>query len=84
MRAHEIPLAEHIFGPDRLRLLRRELARPGARDWREHDKGLIRLKREQEHLEQSLKLQLAATVTAELVAENENPERPGRRRGLRT
>ena len=55
-----------------------------AREWREHDKGLIRLKREQEHLEQSLKLQLAATVTAELVAENEKPERPGRRRGLRT
>jgi hypothetical protein len=27
-------------------------------------------------------LHLAASVTAELVAENENPERPGRRRGF--
>lgn len=30
------------------------------------------------------KLHLAASVTAELVAENENPERPGTRRGIRT
>jgi hypothetical protein len=43
-----------IFGPDRLRLLRRELAHSVVRDWREHEEELTRLKREQDHLEQSL------------------------------
>ena len=47
-------LGDRIFGPDRLRLLRAELARAAAGEWREHDAELERLARELREVDRSL------------------------------
>ena len=43
-------MGRRIFGPDRLRPLRLDLARSIGDSWREHDTEVKRLEREQEHI----------------------------------
>jgi site-specific DNA recombinase len=63
-------LGERVFGPERLRLLRLELARAAGTAWQEHDVELDRLKREQGEVKRSLYRQ---TLRLE---EHDNPDHP--------
>jgi site-specific DNA recombinase len=47
-------MGERLFGPERLRLLRGELARTATQEWHEHDEERARLEHEREQLERSL------------------------------
>lgn len=51
-------LAERIFGPSRLRLLRAELATAETDSWSEHDAELERLQRERSDVDRSLQRQV--------------------------
>jgi len=62
-------LSRRIFGPDRLRLLRRELSHAAA-SWHEHDSELDRLKRRRREVERSLYRQ---TLRLE---EHDDPDHP--------
>jgi site-specific DNA recombinase len=59
-----------LFGPDRLRLLRHDLARSVAATWQEHDGELARLKAERDQLDASLRRQ---TLRLE---EHDDPDHP--------
>lgn len=63
-------LGRRIFGPDRLRLLRTELAQATAASWKGHDAELDRLQREQREVQRSLYRQ---TLRLE---EHDNPDHP--------
>lgn len=47
-------MGERLFGPDRLRLLRDELAKSVSSDWQDHDEELAKLEKEREQLQRSL------------------------------
>jgi site-specific DNA recombinase len=63
-------MERRIFGPDRLRLLRHELARSARTDWHEHDGELARLKSALEKVNASLRRQ---TLRLE---EHDDPDHP--------
>lgn len=63
-------LARRVFGPDRLRLLRSELAKANNEDWQEHDAERERLEHELGGIERSLHRQ---TLRLE---EHEDPNHP--------
>ncbi len=63
-------LARRVFGPDRLRLLRAELADSTASTWEEHTAELKRLEKELHEIDRSLRLQ---TLRLE---EHEDPQHP--------
>jgi site-specific DNA recombinase len=63
-------LAERIFGPDRMRLLRAELATAETDSWREHDAELQRLRRERIDVDRSLQRQ------ALRLEEHDDPNHP--------
>lgn len=63
-------LARRVFGPDRLRLLRAELADSTASTWEEHTTELKRLEKELHEIDRSLRVQ---TLRLE---EQEDPEHP--------
>ena len=63
-------MGRRIFGPDRLRLLRLDLARSIGDSWREHDAEIQRLEREQEHIRRALHRQ---TLRLE---EHDDPNHP--------
>jgi site-specific DNA recombinase len=63
-------LGRRIFGPDRLRLLRAELAQATTASWKGHDAELDRLQREKSEVERSLYRQ---TLRLE---EHDNPNHP--------
>jgi recombinase-like zinc beta ribbon protein len=63
-------MGRRIFGPDRLRLLRLDLARSIGDSWREHDTEVKRLEREQEHIKRALHRQ---TLRLE---EHDDPNHP--------
>jgi site-specific DNA recombinase len=63
-------MGRRVFGPERLRLLRDELARSVAESWREHDTQLARLRLELEDLDLALYRQ---TLRLE---EHEDPNHP--------
>jgi hypothetical protein len=52
----ELPdfMGRRLFGPDRLQLLRAELAKSAAADWQEHDNQEAKLQREAEQLQRSI------------------------------
>ncbi len=47
-------MGRRLFGPDRLRFLRAELAKSVASDWQDHDEELAKLEKEREQLQRSL------------------------------
>jgi len=47
-------MGKRIFGPDRLRLLRVELAKSASGDWQEHDEELKKLDGKREQIERSI------------------------------
>jgi site-specific DNA recombinase len=63
-------LARRVFSPDRLRLLRDELAASTASTWEEHNSEVERLEGELDKLNRSLRIQ---TLRLE---EHENPDHP--------
>jgi site-specific DNA recombinase len=63
-------MGRRLFGPARLRLLRDDLARTIADDWREHDAELQRLEREIEDLDRGLYRQ------ALRLEEHDDPDHP--------
>ncbi len=63
-------MQRRIFGPDRLRLLRHDLARTARTEWRDHDGELARLKGELEKVTSSLRRQ---TLRLE---EHDDPNHP--------
>jgi len=63
-------MGRRLFGPERLRLLRDELARSVAEGWREHDTQLARLRLELEDIDRALYRQ---TLRLE---EHEDPRHP--------
>jgi site-specific DNA recombinase len=63
-------LARRVFGPDRLRLLREELADSTASTWQEHTAELKRLEKELHEIDRSLRVQ---TLRLE---EQEDPQHP--------
>lgn len=63
-------LGSRIFGPDRLRFLRAELAKATAASWKDHDAELERLQREQRDVQRSLYRQ---TLRLE---EHDDPDHP--------
>jgi hypothetical protein len=62
-------MGRRMFGPDRLRLLRLDLARSIGDAWREHDAEIKRLEREQQHITRSLHRQT-------LRLEHDDPNHP--------
>jgi hypothetical protein len=63
-------LGRRIFGPNRLRLLRAEMANATTASWKDHDAELERLQRERADVEQSLYRQ------ALRLEEHEDPNHP--------
>ncbi len=63
-------LAERIFGPGRLRLLRAERATAETDWWREHDAELERLQRERSDVDRSLQRQVPR------LEEHDDPNHP--------
>jgi len=63
-------MERRLFGPDRLRLLRHDLARSARTEWRDHDGEVARLKGELESVNSSMRRQ---TLRLE---EHDDPNHP--------